>query len=185
MPAMPLTTVQNTNGAIIIEQTEQLDYTAVATPVVDGVPYNVGAQSRNRLLGLDKGQDNAGFAKWVSDNAHTLVADLGPGRHFGEWWGKGIQRGYGLDHKRFSLFNTAAWWEVEALFGFSTPNLTVVPRLYEGGADTATVEWVAKLLAETGSAAAPGFMNPEGVCVYHTASRQVFKYTLDGDGHKG
>jgi hypothetical protein len=34
-------------------------------------------------------------------------------------------------------------------------------------------------LQETGSYAAPGFMNPEGICVYHTQTRSVFKVTLD------
>jgi hypothetical protein len=31
----------------------------------------------------------------------------------------------------------------------------------------------------SGSVAAPGFMNPEGICVYHTQTRNVFKVTLD------
>ena len=40
---------------------------------------------------------------------------LVPGRHFGEWWGSGIQRGYGLDEKTFSLFNAYRWgWLNEA-----------------------------------------------------------------------
>ena len=35
--------------------------------------------------------------------------ELGVGQHFGEWWGFGIQRGYGLHERRFSLFNTGRW----------------------------------------------------------------------------
>jgi len=39
---------------------------------------------------------------------------------------------------------------------------------------------------KVGSYAAPGFMQPEGVVVYHKASGQVFKKTPDkNDGHKG
>lgn len=141
--------------------------------------YQVGAQSRNRLLTLDS--DNAGFARWVDTNAASLFQDLGPGTHFGEWWGQGIRRRYGLDHKRFSLFNTAKWGEAE----FQTPSLHVVPVLYQGVFDEWKILNAVDGLEDFGSAAAPGFMNPEGVCIFHTQSRQVLKYTLDGDGHKG
>src|SRR5262245_45580571 len=47
------------------------------------------AGSRNRWLRTSARDDNFGFAKWVKDNAEELIK-LGPGRHFGEWWGKGI-----------------------------------------------------------------------------------------------
>lgn len=36
-----------------------------------------------------------------------------------------------------------------------------------------------------GSAAAPGFMDPEGVVVYVAAARTLFKKTIKGDAHKG
>ena len=32
-----------------------------------------------------------------------------------------------------------------------------------------------------GSIAAPGFMKPEGIIIYHTAANQYFKKTIDGD----
>lgn len=141
--------------------------------------YQLGAQSRNRLLTLES--DNYGFARWVRDNAPSLAVDLGPGTHFGEWWGQGIQRRYDLDHKRFSLFNTAKWSEAE----FQTPGLHVVPVLYSGVFDEAELISAVDRLVWDGSVAAPGFMNPEGVCIFHTQTRQVLKYTLAGDGHKG
>jgi hypothetical protein len=40
-------------------------------------------------------------------------------------------------------------------------------------------------LASTGSIAAPGFMQPEGIVIFHTAASVLFKKTLGGDGHKG
>lgn len=40
-------------------------------------------------------------------------------------------------------------------------------------------------LAVNGSYAAPGFMNPKGVVVFHAANGTLFKKTLGGDGHKG
>jgi hypothetical protein len=75
--------------------------------------YAISAGSRNRWLGIGKA-DNFGFAGWVKDNAAALVALFGPGRVFGEWWGAGIQRRYGLTAKRFSPFNVSRYGEVTA-----------------------------------------------------------------------
>lgn len=159
---------------------ETLSHVAIITDTERGYRMcRVGAQSRSRMLTRD--QDNAGFAQWVSENAAMLVYDLGPGLHMGEWWGQGIGRGYGMDHKVFSLFNTAKWAGV----GFETEGLDVVPVLYQGVFSIYDIEETLDELRVLGSVAAPGFMRPEGICIYHTALRQVMKYTLDGDGHKG
>jgi hypothetical protein len=140
----------------------------------------VYAQSRKRII--RPGDDNHGFAGWVRDNAETLVADLGEGLHFGEWWGQGIQRGYGLDHKRFSLFNVTKWQDAE----FQTPNLGVVPVVLESEEfSTWDVEAALDMLASDGSYAAPGFYPAEGVVVYHKAGNTLFKATLEGDEAKG
>ena|SRR5688500_9557603 len=176
--------IDGTNACVIIEPNgcDDTHHVAIAHYILDQNGerwYQLGAQSRSRLITPD--DDNYGFARWVRTNAETLVTDLGPGRHYGEWWGQGIQRKYGLNHRRFSLFNTSKWRDEE----FQTPNLHVVPTLYEGPFDDWAIFNAALDLEKAGSAAAPGFMNPEGVCIYHHASRQVFKYTLDGDGHKG
>ncbi len=37
-------------------------------------------------------------------------------------------------------------------------------------------------LATYGSKAAPGFMKPEGIVVYHVAAKQQFKITFEHDG---
>src|ERR1700744_5037408 len=77
--------------------TEKIDGTnaAIGIQPVAGSDYPmVYAQSRKRIITKD--DDNYGFARWVYDNCETLVEDLGYGLHFGEWWGKGIQRSYGL-----------------------------------------------------------------------------------------
>ena len=60
----------------------------------------IRAGSRSRWITPE--DDNYGFARWVAANRDELLK-LGPGYHYGEWWGAGIQRRYGLDHKRFSL----------------------------------------------------------------------------------
>lgn len=152
----------------------------------DGFLFAVWAGSRNRWVYTGKSTDNNGFARWVLDRAASLVEILGPGRHYGEFWGSGIQRRYGLtgDDKRFSLFNPK--WDAilagRVLGGLPIPDgLGVVPLLYEGEFDTDQVDFVISDLARDGSAAEPGFMDPEGVVIYHEAAKQYFKVTIKDD----
>lgn len=147
-------------------------------PVVQGTDFEVPhmyllyAQSRKRIITPE--DDNFGFARWVVENATELVG-LGPGVHFGEWWGLGIQRGYGLDEKRFSLFNVHRWTD-----DVRPTCCHVVPTLAHGEAHIA-IESAMRDLHRHGSLAAPGFPDPEGVVVYHTANGSLFKKTFDGD----
>lgn len=177
--------IDGTNGCIIIapwfeSQTVDAPPPCARWETPDG-DWALYAQSRNKFIYPGKRTDNAGFAQWVAENRVHLVEDLGVGRHFGEWWGQGIQRGYGLGHKQFSLFNTSRWDEHE----FATDRLDVVPVLYSGPFDTNTIEgWLAEL-DEHGSYASPGFDRPEGVVVFHHASNHLYKVTLGDDGHKG
>jgi hypothetical protein len=102
---------------------------------------------------------------------------LGPGYHYGEFWGKGIQRGYGLQEKRFSLFNTQRWIGNEYL-----PNRCgIVPVLFKGMISEAAICDTIFELKEYGSKAALGFRNPEGIVIYHSASRSYFKKTILDD----
>lgn len=144
----------------------------------DGEEYLVVPQSRKRLI--TPSEDNAGFATWVDNNAWHLIDKLGPGLHFGEWWGQGIQRKYGMDRKVFSLFNTAKWGDVLSVDPDSA-GLAVVPVLYEGPLQGAIIEEILEGLAFGGSHAADGFMNPEGVCIFHHASRNVYKALIEND----
>lgn len=155
----------------------------------DGLPVNeylVYAQSRSRVIAPGK-TDNHGFAAWVHGNAEALVATLGAGLHFGEWWGAGINRGYGLPkgERRFSLFNTSRWsaesFEIDHQCERIPPELGVVPILYQGEFSTLAVKGAMEQLRLGGSAAALQFMRPEGVVVYHTAANAMFKATLEDD----
>jgi hypothetical protein len=137
--------------------------------------FHVFAGSRSRFITPDK--DNYGFAKFVAANIDELVK-LGPGQHFGEWWGSGIQRGYGLTNgdKRFSLFDTR-WTDRD-----NRPACcSVVPILAQRTFDGSLIDTVLIDLAMHGSKAAPGFMRPEGIVVYHTAAKMAFKKTIDKD----
>ncbi len=167
------------NRDIVI--TEKIDGTNAAVICTeDGGVY---AQSRKRLITPES--DNFGFARWVAEHADELYAGLGVGHHFGEWYGSGIQRGYGLDHRRFALFNTARWTDADSLDGDYVPELPacceVVPVLYTGAFSKVAVNLACGYLRRNGSVAAPGFMQPEGVVVWHTAARTSFKVTLEGD----
>jgi hypothetical protein len=141
----------------------------------------VGAQSRKRLISPES--DNFGFARWVMDNAESLAGDLGSGKHFGEWWGSGIQRGYGIEKgvKYFSLFNAKKWTEPYEAGRFKTENLRVVPILDIFTFDTDRINGIVRALAESGSVASPGFKPPEGVVVFHTAAQTLYKVTCDHD----
>lgn len=85
--------------------TEKIDGTN-ACIYIDETTNEMLVGSRTRWITPQS--DNFGFAAWVEQNKEELYK-LGPGYHYGEWWGKGIQRGYGLNERRFSLFNISRW----------------------------------------------------------------------------
>lgn len=149
----------------------------------------------SRSKWITRQADNHGFAAWAAANAQELFK-LGEGRHFGEWWGQGIQRKYGLTEKRFSLFNSIRWCMHDAEPGLihsldprAAPKYQqrapacchVVPVLYRGAFDTARIDGVVEALRSEGSRAAPGFMKPEGVVVFHVAGNVGFKKTIEKD----
>lgn len=173
----PFSKIARLSREIIV--TEKIDGTN-ALVYVDSLG-GVHAGSRTRWITLEA--DNYGFAAWVKKHEAEL-RQLGPGRHFGEWWGSGIQRGYGLQERRFSLFNTQRWHDTDFVSETrqqSPACCRVVPVLYAGPFSTAAVEDALAALQKSGSVAAFGFMRPEGVVVYHTAARILFKKTLEKD----
>lgn len=133
----------------------------------------IKAGSRNRWITPE--DDNYGFAKWVEANKEELMK-LGEGTHYGEWWGQGIQRGYDLKEKRFSLFNTGRWNKD------NVPSCChVVPVLHQGIFSTDKAAETIMELRDFGSAASIGFKKPEGIMIYHTAAGQYFKKTIEND----
>jgi hypothetical protein len=60
----------------------------------------------------------------------------------------------------------------------------VVPILYQGMFDTQMIDVVLHQLQREGSRAVPGYMNPEGIVIYHTAAGQYFKKTITNDSGK-
>jgi hypothetical protein len=175
IPFIEFPKISRFNRDVVV--TEKLDGTNAQVYINDeGTQCFAGSRTR----WIEVGDDNFGFASWVAKN-HDELLKLGPGSHFGEWWGQGIQRGYGLKEKRFSLFNVARW---------NTDTLpaccNVVPTLVTGLLTEVDVISILNNLKKSGSIAAPGFMNPEGVVVYHTAGAHLYKMTLDkNDQPKG
>jgi RNA ligase-like protein len=154
--------------------TEKIDGTNASIYISDDLGLFLTASRTRWITPQD---DNYGFSRWAHANKEELMK-LGPGHHFGEWWGAGIQRRYGLSEKRFSLFNVNRWRD-----GRDTrPAVcSVVPILYEGLFEASAVEAALNGLRLGGSVAAPGFMQPEGIVVYHQATKTLFKKTLDKD----
>lgn len=157
------------NREIVI--TEKIDGTNAQVCITKDGGFLVG--SRNRWITPE--DDNAGFARWAYEHKEELM-ELGTGSHYGEWWGQGIQRKYGLEEKRFSLFNTSRW-----LDNLQPSCCHVVPVLYEGIFSEEKINLCLGFLEEAGSLAAPGFMKPEGIVIYHTALGGYFKVTLEND----
>ncbi len=179
--------IDGTNAQIFIHSRANIDE-GHGIPFLGAVgDFDIAAGSRNRWL--TPGNDNYGFAKWVAANAEQLIR-LGPGRHFGEWWGAGIQRRYNQTEKHFSLFNVHRWYDpvrtsIDEIPGEKMcecpPCCRVVPVLNRSIFSTLNIELILSILKEGGSIAAPGFMQPEGIVIYHTASQTLFKKTIESD----
>lgn len=163
--------IDGTNACVVIAYVDNLDLIETKplwyTNFNELINVAIWAQSRTRLITPE--DDNFGFAKWVKENAEELIK-LGEGYHYGEWWGKGIQRGYGLDEKKFSLFNTARW---------NTDNAppkccSVVPTIH-----ASSVEEAKQILINNGSFAAPGFMDVEGIVVFEYNTKSYWKAIIN------
>jgi hypothetical protein len=146
--------------------TEKLDGSSMAI-IIDSAEtgFNIGAQSRNRLITVD--DDHQGFAAWVAHNMYAIYDILGPGHHYGEYVTKGLKR------PKFFLFNTERWSGVETDFGLDCVPIMYYGRYYEG-----LVAEQLKLLESFGSSVydAP----PEGVVIYWKADKTLKKAFCSG-----
>lgn len=179
------------NRDIII--TEKIDGSNAQVLIAEDGTVTAG--SRNRMITPGKQTDNFGFAAWVQEREDVLREHLGVGRHFGEWWGSGIQRGYGLENgeRYFSLFNVKRWGHLTSYFlhfystfdtdaqkDLGAAGVRVVPTLYDGMFNTKAIDLALSNLHLDGSAVvqrAPA----EGIIIYHVAAGQLFKVTLEND----
>lgn len=144
--------------------------------VIDG--QDIYAGSRTRWITPD--DDNYNFAKWVHGNREALIRVLGDGQHFGEWYGAGINAGYGMTGKRFALFNTHRWNPVRDA-GELPDGVDVVPVLYAGPFTSTCVDETMAALKASGSILVPGFMKPEGVVIRFDRSKVLMKRTFEAE----
>ena len=172
----PFPKLSRFNREVIV--TEKIDGTN-AQIVISDDGTNLWAASRSKYVTPE--DDNHGFARWAYGNADELLK-LGPGSHFGEWWGRGVNKRYPGKEKTFSLFNTSRW-------GGNAIRPTccdVVPVLWTGKMIDFDAFMCLHYLEANGSVADPTCKNPEGIVIYHVPSKTLFKMTLDkNDEHKG
>lgn len=180
------------NRTVILS--EKLDGANVGISVNDD--GSIHAQSRKKII--TPADDYKGFARWVAEHADELKAALGYGLHHGEFWGAGMgSRKYGIDEKRFSLFNTGTWHsafndqvlsDVDAdqatgdTVCIEAPLCHVVPLILVAPSPKSpeTIGAIDKLRAH-GSYAVPGFMKPEGIVHFHTAAYTYMKELCEHD----
>ncbi len=111
----------------------------------------------------------------MEDNKQSLY-DLGPGHHFGEWWGQGINRGYGLKERKFSLFYSPkeklpiCCDVVPTLYDDMTIDVNRLPTLI----DAAILS-----LQLAGSIAAPNYLNPEGIVIHSKLAGARYKVIIN------
>lgn len=167
--------------------TEKIDGTNAQICITDYGDFLIGSRSQ----WITTQNDNHGFARWATEHKDELMT-LGPGKHFGEWWGSGIERGYGLTkgEKRFSLFNVIRWCLHDstplqlgpAKYQEKLPDCCdLVPILSKGIFSTTACDGALDNLRIHGSYAAPSFMKPEGIVCFHIAGNVGFKKTIEKD----
>jgi len=150
--------------------TEKIDGTNASITITEDGQFLTA--SRNRFITPE--DDNYGFSRWAHEHKEDLMK-LGVGTHFGEWWGNGIQRGYDVPEKRFSLFNVMK-------DPSTIPSCcSLVPVLFKGPFNTENIDNAINHLMSFGSVAAPGFEDVEGVIIWHEALQGYFKKTCVDD----
>lgn len=172
--------IDGTNAQIFIANKDSLPASDYNDPIIASKDNLIMcAGSRNRFISIE--HDNYGFAKWVNENADELF-HLGPGRHFGEWWGSGIQRKYDQTEKHWSLFNVHKYLDNYDNEKPTCPKCCrVVPILWRGNFDDFNAREIMDKLQFDGSSAAPFYMKPEGIVIFHSASGSLFKKTFEND----
>lgn len=153
--------------------TEKIDGTNGLVWISDDLSI-VRAGSRTRWISTT--DDNYGFAKWVDQNAEDLKK-LGAGYHYGEWWGQGIQRKYGMAKKVFSLFHVGRWSDP----AMRPACCDVVPVIYNGLVTPEVIKSFTQPIQFSEAARMYGveFTDVEGYMMYFTKAGGYFKAPLE------
>lgn len=119
---------------------------------VDGQWWLLRPISPIRWLGSER--DNFGFAAWVRASAAQLIR-LGQGWHYGVWYGRGIMRSYGLDHRRLALYDVERWTQIPERLPDRVESVPIVGRA-RGPELSSAVDRALRRLERSGSLAVPG-----------------------------
>ena len=157
--------IDGTNGLIEINET------------------NVRFGSRNRYISFS--DDNAGFANFFKDYearfkdaAKDITTDKSyPLRIYGEWFGRGIQRGYGLKDKFFMPFSS---FYSEKLIEYQVPNVITPNIMYTGKFSMEVVDTCMQQLKLNGSGVVKDYKQPEGIVIFFPKYNFRLKETFDG-----
>lgn len=160
-------------GKLHFTISEKIDGTNAGIMVPSDPEAELIATSKNGCISVE--QDNHGFAKWVKENEVEL-RKLNPGHHFGEWYGKGINRAYGLDEKRFMLFNAARYEGVDLPSVVEVETVLVKDLCLEHL--TGVLESIGKDMPKAGSVHVRGWPRAEGIVIRDSFGR-VLKVVYD------
>ena len=157
--------IDGTNGLIEINET------------------NVRFGSRNRYVFFN--DDNAGFANFFrdyearfKDAAKDIITDESyPLRIYGEWFGCGIQRNYGLKDKFFMPFHL---FYSKKLIEYQIPNIVTPNIMYAGKFSIEVVDACMQQLKLDGSGVVKNYKQPEGIVIFFPKYNFRLKETFDG-----
>ena len=170
--------VDGTNGLIYIGDKYEAYY-----------PYElIRFGSRNRWITTE--DDNCGFANFFSQYKAELddIIDLirlekgevekgYSSQIYGEWFGKGIQRGYNLEAKFFMPFSE---YFATKMIDAGIAHIKMPVTLYSGKFSVEILEGCMNKLKDEGSQVVPGYNRPEGVVVYFPKHNFRLKETFEG-----
>lgn len=162
--------VDGTNGVLYIHKPHLCD----VTNGIELSPY-VLAGSRSKWL-QDEGKkswDNHGFGAWVAEHASELH-NLPAGFHYGEWYGKGINHGYGMTDRKFMLFNRKRYERLEDL-----PKCVELETIIEDEVPVyellSVIDRIKNEVSVKGSYHVPGQAMVEGLIMRFRLSAKVYK----------
>ena len=148
--------------------------------------------SRNRYINTQ--DDNSGFATFFSkyqkeledifiaiDNEKQGCIEA-PLLIYGEWFGKGIQRGYNLEAKFFMPFSE---YFATKMIDAGIPHIEMPVTLYSGKFSIEALDGCMNKLKDEGSQVIPGYNRPEGVVIYFPTYNFRLKETFEGPKWKG
>ena len=175
--------IDGTNALIWIGDNPNFD------PDFDPQTESMLMKAGSRTRWITPEDDNYGFARWVETNKEELMK-LGPGYHYGEWWGNGIQRTYNMKKKVFSLFNVGLWNDTN-----KPECCDVVPTIYSGVLTPEIYEDIWAMVHDPESHqdfVSPAalkygieFDKPEGCMMFLTKARLYFKLPIEKGSKDG